>query len=155
MLIAFFFFFLNSEKSSHIAFDANVSLHANLTFMLPFCVSARADLYLLRSRLIDSRLGPVCSRWNRGGRTLGRQRALFPGLSWCKCTSRSTGPHLRRTKQGLMGVHATKLPSKDTGQGDGRLFAALKKKEEESSFPILPLRLSVCVWKFGKIAITA
>lgn len=54
MLIAFF---LNSEKSSHIAFDANVSLHANLTFMLPFCVSAHADLYLLRTRLIDSRLG--------------------------------------------------------------------------------------------------
>lgn len=39
--------------------------------------------------------------------------------------SQSAGPHLLRTKRGLMGVHNTKLHSKDIGQGDSGLLPAV------------------------------
>lgn len=84
-------------------------------------------------RLIDSRLGLFVScgtGLDESLRCHGGVRVLVPRLSWCKCTFRSVSAHLLRTKKGLMGVHATKIPSKDTGQGDGRLFAAKKKKKK-------------------------
>lgn len=97
-------------------------------------------------RLIDSRLGLFVSSGTGSDESLRRRggvggwgvRVLFPRLSCCKCTSRSVSPRSLRTKKGLMGVHATKLPSKDAGQGDGRLFAAEKNKRKKDPFPILP-----------------
>lgn len=74
-----FFLKKNSEKPSHVAFDANVSLHANLTFMLPFCVSAHADLYLVPTRLIDSRLGLFVSGGTGAGGVWGERGRHSPG----------------------------------------------------------------------------
>lgn len=138
MLIAFVYYYSESHHTFHL-----LQMSASMQIWHSCCHFVYQQMQTCacsERRLIDSRrvLFVRCGTGSdQSLRRHGCVRVLFRQLSCCKCTSLFVSAHLLSPKKGLMGVHATNLLSKDTGQGDGCLFAAKKEKNPFPSSPCL------------------